>query len=105
MIRSIAETSAVERVARVLCAQRLSSNAEGSNPSASNVVDLAWREHVDDAEAVLRTLREPDPEMAAAGDPAVWERMVLAALGDAPREAPQAYEPPPPGTDPLHEGP
>jgi hypothetical protein len=25
-------------------------------------------------------MREPDPVMAAAGDPAIWERMVEAAL-------------------------
>jgi hypothetical protein len=31
---------------------------------------------------VLRTLREPDPAMAAAGDPVIWERMILAALGE-----------------------
>ena len=70
----------IERIARVLAGQRLSSNAEGSNPSAGEVVDLAWREHLDDARAVLRTLREPDENMAAAGDAAVWERMVRAAI-------------------------
>ena len=76
----ISTTPLVERIARVLAGQRLSSNAEGSNPSAGEAVDLAWREHLDDARAVLRTLREPDEEMAAAGDAAVWERMVRAAI-------------------------
>lgn len=76
----ISNTTLVERIARVLAGQRLSSNAEGSNPSAGEVVDLAWREHLDDARAVLRTLREPDQTMADAGDAATWERMVRAAI-------------------------
>lgn len=76
----ISHTPLVERIARVLAGQRLSSNAEGSNPSAGEAVDLAWREHLDDARAVLRTLREPDQAMAAAGDPGMWERMVRAAI-------------------------
>ncbi len=42
----------------------------------------AWRDHLADAAAVLRTLREPDRAMAAAGDVQVWERMILAALGE-----------------------
>lgn len=76
----ISHTPLIERIARVLAGQRLSSNAEGSNPSAGDVVDRAWREHMDDARAVLRTLREPDEDMAAAGDVGVWEQMVLAAI-------------------------
>lgn len=76
----ISNTPLVERIARVLAGQRLSSNAEGSNPSAGEAVDLAWREHLDDARAVLRTMREPDEQMAGMGDVAVWERMVRAAL-------------------------
>jgi len=79
---AIAETRALERVARVLCAQRLSSNGEGSNPSAGEAVDNAWPEHIEDAVAVLKTLREPDAAMAAAGDAETWEAMVHAALGD-----------------------
>jgi hypothetical protein len=86
----ISNTPLVERIARVLAGQRLSSNAEGSNPSASEAVDLAWHEHLDDARAVLRTLREPDEEMAAAGDAAVWERMVRAAIGSDSAEKPNA---------------
>jgi len=35
---------------------------------------------VDDAVAVLRTLREPDTVMTEAGDAEVWRRMVEAAL-------------------------
>jgi hypothetical protein len=86
----ISNTPLVERIARALAGQRLSSNAEGSNPSAGEAVDLAWHEHLDDARAVLRTLREPDEEMAAAGDAAVWERMVRAAIGSDGAEKPNA---------------
>jgi hypothetical protein len=86
----ISNTPLLERIARVRAGQRLSSNAEGSNPSAGEAVDLAWREHLDDARAVLRTIREPDEEMAAAGDAAVWERMVRAAIEADGGEKPNA---------------
>ena len=76
----ISEQPAIERVARVLAAQRLSANADGDHESAADLIERAWRDHRDDARAVLKTLREPDQAMAAAGDPAVWERMILAAL-------------------------
>ena len=76
----IATTSAVERIARVLAGQRLSANAQGDEESAATHVDASWRDHLDDAVAVLKTLREPDEAMARAGDPAVWERMILAGL-------------------------
>jgi len=102
----IATTGAVERIARVLAAQRLSSNADGNNAHAGSAVDGQWHDLQDDAIAVLKTLREPDAEMERAGDIAVWQRMIAAALGDpvddlrsSPAEAPE------PGTDPLHEGP
>ena len=39
-----------------------------------------WHQHVDDALAILHTMREPDKVMAAAGDVGNWERMVEAAL-------------------------
>lgn len=86
----ISNTPLVERIARVLAGQRLSSNAEGSNPSAGEAVDLAWREHLDDSRAVLRTLREPDQAMAAECDVAVWERMVRAAIDADGAEKPNA---------------
>ena len=72
----------VERIARVLAGAALSSNAEGSDPSAGEKIDLAWREHVNQALAVLHTLREPDEDMAAAGDAEVWRRMVEAAIAE-----------------------
>ena len=76
----VSATPAVERVARVLAGQRLSANAAGDAESAAKAIAAAWPDHLDDAVAVLKTLREPDEAMAAAGDPAVWERMVLAGL-------------------------
>lgn len=99
----VAKTPVIERIARVLAAWRLSVNAEGSESSAAGDVDASWTDYHDDAVAILKTMREPDAAMAAAGDPAVWERMVLAALGKPVAAA--STEPPEPGTDPLHEGP
>lgn len=70
----------VERIARVLAAAAHSSNAEGSDPSASDKVDRVWREHVNQALAVLHAMREPDSEMAACGDAELWRQMVETAL-------------------------
>jgi hypothetical protein len=82
----ISTTLLPERIARVLAGQRISANAGGDAESAGEQVDLAWRDYLADARAVLRTLREPDRKMAAAGDPAVWERMVLAAIEESKPE-------------------
>jgi hypothetical protein len=70
----------VERIARVLAGAKLSSNAEGSNGSAGPEVDQTWREHVNQALAVLHTMREPDEAMAASGDVETWRNMVEAAI-------------------------
>jgi hypothetical protein len=76
----ISTQTAAERIARVLAGQRLSANAEGDEESASAEVENSWKDYLMDAAAVLRTLREPDAAMAEAGDPAVWERMILVAI-------------------------
>lgn len=76
----IANMTAAERIARVLAGQRASANAEGDEASASDTVEATWRDHLMDAVAVLKTLREPDAAMAQAGDAAVWETMILAAI-------------------------
>jgi len=76
-------TPLAERIARVLAGAAHSSNAEGSDPSAADKVDMVWQEHMNQALAVLHTLREPDERMAAAGDSATWTRMVDTALEDA----------------------
>jgi hypothetical protein len=77
---AISEKPLLERVARVLAGAAHSSNAEGSDPSAGDKIDKVWREHVNQALAVLHTAREPDEAMAAAGDTQVWRTMVEAAL-------------------------
>ena len=83
----LSETPLAERIARVLAGAALSSNAFGSDPSAGDKIDLAWKEHLNQALAVLHTMREPDQAMAEAGDPEVWTRMVEAALANAGRTA------------------
>ena len=82
---NVSKGGAVERIARVLAGQRLSVNGDGNKAHAAADVDAAWRDHVDDAVAVLRTMREPDARMAEAGDPAIWEKMILAALPESAR--------------------
>lgn len=76
----VSNLTLVERIARVLAGRVHSINAQGDDPSAGPNVDETWHEYVDDALAILRTMREPDQNMAAAGDPDIWERMVEAAL-------------------------
>ena len=36
----------------------------------------------DQADAILRTIREPSPAMARSGDPQVWATMVEAAIAE-----------------------
>jgi hypothetical protein len=76
----VSNLTLVERIARVLAGRAESINAQGDDPSAGPNVDETWHQYVDDALAVLRTMREPDRNMAAAGDADMWERMVEAAL-------------------------
>lgn len=70
----------VERIARVLAGVAHSSNAEGADPSAAEKVDQVWPQHINQALAVLHTMREPDEAMAAAGDTEAWRRMIAAAI-------------------------
>ena len=79
----VSTTPIIERIARVLAAQRISANADGETQSAGRDVDSAWQDYRDDALAVLKTLREPDQAMAAAGDVATWEKMVRAGIDAA----------------------
>lgn len=76
----LAHSPLVERIARVLAGRALSKNANGSETSASGNVDICWPDFREDAVAVLRELREPDPSMAAVGDATTWQKMVHAAL-------------------------
>ena len=79
----VSNMDVVERIARVIAGRVLSANADGEDCSASDEVDSTWRDYRDDAVAILRTLREPDPAMAAAGDVETWRAMVEAALSEA----------------------
>jgi hypothetical protein len=83
----IASTSAAERIARVIAGRVVSINAGGDDPSAGERVDALWPDFREDALSVLRTLREPDPAMAEAGDLATWERMIEAAIAEAEAQA------------------
>lgn len=78
----IATTNAIERIARVLAGQRLSANADGDNPHAADDVEAQWPAFEQDAVAILKTLRQPDAAMELAGDIAIWQRMIAAALGE-----------------------
>lgn len=83
----ISVTSPIERIARVIAAEALSINGEGQDPSVGGAVDAVWEAEISRATSVLRTLREPTPEMVEAGraagsDPAeIWNAMVRAAIG------------------------
>ena len=90
---SIAHTSAVERIARVLSADALSSDGLPAGdaaiaPAVSDRVDESWSQEVQRACAVLHTLREPTEAMVAAGDTAqggsaeIWNAMVRAAIAE-----------------------
>ena len=70
----------LERVARVLAGAQLSANADGNDDHASAQVDRTWRDHLNQAQAVLHTMREPDEAMTAAGDADMWRDMVEAAI-------------------------
>ena len=83
----VSNTNLVERIARVIAGRMVSANAEGEESSAGDLVDSVWRDYRGDALSVIRTLREPDPAMAAAGDVAIWERMIEAALAEADANA------------------
>jgi hypothetical protein len=79
---AVSEMPLLERVARVLAAAAHSSNAEGSDPSAGEKIDLVWPQHLNQALAVLHTMREPDEDMAAAGDADVWHKMIEVAISE-----------------------
>jgi hypothetical protein len=79
----VSNTSVIERIARVIAGRVSSANAEGDDPSAADTVDSTWHDYREDAISILKTLREPDPAMAAAGDVATWQGMIEAALTEA----------------------
>jgi len=76
----VATTCLAERVARALAGLDHSANADGMEGSASASVEETWRAYLEQADAVLRTIREPSEAMARAGDAGVWATMVEAAI-------------------------
>jgi hypothetical protein len=76
----VAETPTMKRIARVLASWQVSANAGGTSPSAGPDVDAGWPEQIEVAVALLKAMREPDADMAAIGDVAVWRRMIEAAI-------------------------
>jgi hypothetical protein len=80
---AVSELPLAERIARVLAGEAHSSNAEGSDPSAGDKVDMVWREHLNEAIAVLHTMREADERMADIGDAEIWTKMVETAIEEA----------------------
>lgn len=79
----VATTALAERVARVLAGLDHSANADGVEASASISVEETWRAYLEQADAVLRTMREPSEAMARAGDTAVWATMIEAAIEES----------------------
>ena len=79
----VATTSLSERIARALAGLDRSANAEGGEVSASASVDETWHDYLGQADAVLRTIREPSGRMSAVGNPKVWAAMVDAAVAES----------------------
>ena len=79
----VATTTLAERVARALAGLDHSANAAGEESSASVSVDETWRAYLAQADAVLRTIREPSGGMSTAGDSRVWAAMVDAAIAES----------------------
>lgn len=79
----VASTTLAERIARALAGLDHSANADGAERSASSSVDETWTAYLGQADAVLRTIREPSEAMSAAGDPGVWSAMVETAISES----------------------
>jgi len=79
----VSQTTLVERIALVIAGRVVSINSGGSDAHAGERIDEIWRDYQDDALSIIRTLREPDPDMAAVGDVEIWRRMVEAVLTQA----------------------
>lgn len=71
-----------ERIARVIAGEELSANADGGDPHAAVAVDEHWPDHLNEAIAILNTIREPDPGVDPA-DAAAWQRIIDSAIANA----------------------
>lgn len=78
----VANTTLAERIARSLAGLDHSANGGGSESSASTSVEETWRGYLEQADAVLRTIREPSAQMARTGDPQIWAAMVETAIAE-----------------------
>jgi hypothetical protein len=76
----VANTTLAERIARALAGLDHSANGDGVERSASVSVDETWPGYLDQADAILRTIREPSARMAHTGDPQIWAAMVETAI-------------------------
>ncbi|WP_407695449.1 hypothetical protein [Sphingomonas edaphi] len=72
----------LERIARVLAGAELSANAEGTNRHAADAVDDHWRDHLNQAMAILHTMREPDPGVTDPSEAAAWRKLVDSAIAN-----------------------
>lgn len=79
----VAVTSLAERIARTLAGLDHSANAAGLETSAATSVDETWRAYLPQADAVLRTIREPSATMSAIGDVRVWAAMIDTAIEES----------------------
>jgi hypothetical protein len=72
----------LERIARVLAGAELSANADGSNAHAADDVDATWRNHRNQAMAILHTIREADPGVRDDAEAASWRKLVDSAIAN-----------------------
>ncbi|HWJ59977.1 MAG TPA: hypothetical protein VNR68_10135 [Sphingomicrobium sp.] len=72
----------LERIARVLAGAEVSANADGDDLHAARLVDAHWREHRNQAMAILHVMREPDADVGDGTDAEVWRRLIEAAIAD-----------------------
>ncbi len=84
----VSTTTLVERIARVIAGRVVSVNSGGDDAHAGQRVDEIWRDYEGDALSIIRTLREPSPEMVEVGDIMAWRRMIDAALEEAGERVP-----------------
>ena len=77
----MSEMPLVERIARVLAGVSLSSNGEGSDPSAADKVDSPGRACEPGDGGAAHDARA-GRSMAEAGDAEVWRKMVEAAIAE-----------------------
>lgn len=84
----IANSPAVERIARVLARERSRRSDGSTDPSPAADADTLWAEYRAQAVAILESLREPPPEVVRLGVSEAWARGVEATLEGHPESAP-----------------